>query len=217
MKVNPDSARSNHINNRNENRKKRTQTKIRSAATEVFFEKGYIKASILDIMEKADLGCGTFYKYYKNKKEIFSELFNEAIKDIQDTPVKMPTSTNSMNIVFLDATERLMKKFSENRKIIKVVKDFYQTDDELKDMWESLINERINSLRKSLYWSKNRGLCRNIDIEYTTILIWGMFSAGINYTLDNELSDEDIKNLSKSIATLYKEAVFVVDEVPHGV
>lgn len=47
---------------------------ILQAATSVFAEKGYHRASVTDIINAAGIARGTFYLYFEGKREIFAEL-----------------------------------------------------------------------------------------------------------------------------------------------
>lgn len=69
-----------------QNRKKEKENKISEAAMSSFREKGIEPTSIRDIMNRTGLGLGTFYNYFKDKKDleqkivldILTELFYEA-------------------------------------------------------------------------------------------------------------------------------------------
>lgn len=47
---------------------------ILQAATKVFAEKGYHRASVSDIIKESNIARGTFYLYFEGKREIFAEL-----------------------------------------------------------------------------------------------------------------------------------------------
>lgn len=54
--------------------------KIIDAAKALFSEKGYAGTGLREIAERAGVSLGNIYNYFKNKEEIFSEIFNpEAI------------------------------------------------------------------------------------------------------------------------------------------
>lgn len=55
----------------------RTRQRILNAAEEVFGEKGYDRASIAEITQKAKVAQGTFYIYFPDKKAAFVELVKE--------------------------------------------------------------------------------------------------------------------------------------------
>lgn len=80
-----------------QNRRKEKENKISEAAMSSFREKGIEPTSIRDIMNRTGLGLGTFYNYFKDKKDleqkivldILTELFYEAESTCQgDDPKK---------------------------------------------------------------------------------------------------------------------------------
>lgn len=80
-----------------QNRRKEKENKISEAAMSSFIEKGIEPTSIRDIMNRTGLGLGTFYNYFKDKKDleqkivldILTELFYEAESTCQgDDPKK---------------------------------------------------------------------------------------------------------------------------------
>jgi AcrR family transcriptional regulator len=58
-----------------------TKNRLLEAACEAFREKGYEKAKVSDIVSKADLAQGTFYLYFKTKKDCLNTLMTELMKD----------------------------------------------------------------------------------------------------------------------------------------
>ncbi len=71
-----------------------TFNRLLQAAEEVFGEKNYYEASIVDITNRAGVGQGTFYLYFKSKKDIFVELIkhlhHEIRSFIQQTIASIP-------------------------------------------------------------------------------------------------------------------------------
>ena len=57
-----------------------TKAKILQVAKEVFAQKGFQKTTVKDITNAADLGYGTFYLYFKDKREVFNALV-ESVED----------------------------------------------------------------------------------------------------------------------------------------
>jgi len=67
------------------------------AAEKVFAEKGYHKANIADIAGELKIGHGTFYRYFKNKREIFDTVINEITQRVYVVVSdEDPESTNSL-------------------------------------------------------------------------------------------------------------------------
>lgn len=59
---------------RRERKKIASRKAILAAAKQEFVRQGYKETSIADIMERADLGVGTFYNYFSSKEEILMSL-----------------------------------------------------------------------------------------------------------------------------------------------
>ncbi|MFQ5852152.1 MAG: TetR/AcrR family transcriptional regulator [Candidatus Binatia bacterium] len=58
------------------------QEQVLHSAKEVFSEKGFHKASISDIIQRAGIARGTFYLYFKNKRHIFDCLLESLLEEL---------------------------------------------------------------------------------------------------------------------------------------
>jgi len=65
--------------NRLQKRAKRTRTKLKEAALDIFSEKSVDAATIEEITQKADVGKGTLYQHFDDKEEIVITLIEEAV------------------------------------------------------------------------------------------------------------------------------------------
>ncbi len=60
----------------------RRRTEIIEAAYEIFSSKGYSTAGIADIAERLGMGHGTFYRYFKNKRDILDQVVDYGVERI---------------------------------------------------------------------------------------------------------------------------------------
>jgi AcrR family transcriptional regulator len=60
----------------------RRRTEIIEAAYEVFSSRGYATAGIADIAERLGIGHGTFYRYFKNKRDILDQVVDYGVERI---------------------------------------------------------------------------------------------------------------------------------------
>lgn len=58
------------------------KTRILQAAEVVFYSKGYVQATLDEIIEMADTGKGTVYKYFGNKEKLFYTLVLQKHQDL---------------------------------------------------------------------------------------------------------------------------------------
>ncbi len=92
-------------------RRARTRGEILAAARAVFAEKGYHEAGIAEIMQRADLGVGTYYLYFHDKHEAFVTLISEGLAGLRDRVlaqldgVAEPTLALAAHTIFTAAFE----------------------------------------------------------------------------------------------------------------
>jgi AcrR family transcriptional regulator len=67
----------------NEEKFNKRRLEIMEASFEVFSKKGYQNTKISDITKKINMGHGTFYRYFKNKADIFIYVFDEMLSEFQ--------------------------------------------------------------------------------------------------------------------------------------
>jgi len=53
-------------------------------AKRVFARKGYHRTNVADIIQRARIARGTFYLYFRNKREIFEVLLDQALRELSE-------------------------------------------------------------------------------------------------------------------------------------
>lgn len=66
-----------------EKRRAATREKLVAAAQQLFSRNGYHNTQVMDIVSAAGVSAGTFYKYYKDKKDIFNQLVLKNLDDLR--------------------------------------------------------------------------------------------------------------------------------------
>ncbi|MCC7205773.1 MAG: TetR/AcrR family transcriptional regulator [Anaerolineae bacterium] len=68
--------------NRFERRKQRTRALLRQAAIDIMLERGYDAVTVQDIVNRADVGRGTFYIHFKDKEDLLWSVIDEQLNDL---------------------------------------------------------------------------------------------------------------------------------------
>lgn len=80
-----------------ERKSARTKRRILDAARDVFAERGYVRATIDDVVQRADVARGTFYLYFDDRPAVFEalvdDLFARIAACIRSIDVAHPTET----------------------------------------------------------------------------------------------------------------------------
>jgi AcrR family transcriptional regulator len=112
----------------NKERIEKRRNEILTAAFEVFAEKGFHATKISDIAEKLKIGHGTFYRYFKNKLDIFSAVIDnvvlELVSVISDEPPDLTDDLESYRCQIRRIGEKMFSVFSKDKRVAKIV--FYE-------------------------------------------------------------------------------------------
>jgi TetR/AcrR family fatty acid metabolism transcriptional regulator len=108
---------------------------ILEAAGSIFSDKGYPNTKMQEIAEKAGIGKGTIYQYFKSKKHLFQEVIKEGI-DLYATDMKKEINKCS-------GTEENLKKIvrfsfvfmQKHRNILKMVLNHHNLMDKSMIKW----------------------------------------------------------------------------------
>jgi AcrR family transcriptional regulator len=76
--------------------------KIRTAAIDVFIEKGFHLASIDDVAKKAGISKGLLYNYFKGKTDLLAELVHirkEEIIQVMQEAIKLPSPKEQLRYI----------------------------------------------------------------------------------------------------------------------
>lgn len=79
--------------------------KILEAAFKVFEKKGYQDTKISDITKKLKMGHGTFYRYFKNKVDIFVYVFDNILMKLEEIlKIEPPDKADDLKSYFEQVT-----------------------------------------------------------------------------------------------------------------
>jgi len=142
---------------------------ILKAAFTVFAEKGYHAAKISDIAEKLGIGHGTFYRYFKNKLDIFSAvidmMFTDLVISISDEPPTLTDDLESYRNQIRRIGEKMYKVFTKDQTIAKIM--FYEiigVHPEINEKFERLLEYFDIYTEQYFINGINKGFLKN-DID----------------------------------------------------
>ena len=89
---------------------------ILKISAKIFSQKGYHETFVEDIIKKAKVGKGTFYRYFKSKEDIHITLLKKILIDWEKHAFINPVQLKSDNIsdLFKELVKRSIKFFAEN-------------------------------------------------------------------------------------------------------
>lgn len=155
--------------------KEERQSQLLDAAIKVFGSRGYHQAQISDIIEEAGVARGTFYLYFKSKREIFDavisrlfEVVNEKVQRLPreaviEIPSQLKGNLERVTHLLLDRPEWLQLLFNET----------IGMDESLNERWRQFYNRLLDLIRKGLKQGQEMGFVREGNIQVLAISLLG--------------------------------------------
>ncbi|MBW2707782.1 MAG: TetR family transcriptional regulator [Deltaproteobacteria bacterium] len=181
------------------------------SAIDLFFEKGYVGASVREIVKKAHVTNSILYHYFKDKNELLYVIINrigreliETLRSVQkmhDDPVEVLA-----NMIFAQVCVVEEKK--------KEVKIFLDEQYQLEPTYESRILQQhrwiYDLYREQLEALDKKGCLRDVNKTATNFAIHAM--TNWPYRWYREGGPEDIEDVAKAITDMLFNGILIKSE-----
>lgn len=179
------------------------RAQLLECAKAVFAEQGYHAASIADIIAAAGVARGTFYAYFESKRQIFDEILDELLEDIDRQviaielapPAPPPLEQLRANL------QRALSLILEDRHLVRIL--LFQAvglDHECQDKLERFYQGILERIESALRTGMAMGLVRACDPRLTAAAILGAIQ-GIVVQAARQPADYDLDRLVDQILT----------------
>jgi AcrR family transcriptional regulator len=102
-------------------RKAGTRQDLLDAAIDVFCDKGYHRSLISDIVARAGVGQGTFYRHFQSKRDLIDTIMDRfggmLLGQFESMTVHLPSNTDEYRAASKNATLAMANLVRENRKL----------------------------------------------------------------------------------------------------
>lgn len=176
--------------------------KLIESAKKVFNDKGYNNTNIKDITGEAGISTGLFYKYFKDKSDIYIEVAKSIIKK----EIKIVLDFKG-SIIEEDSKKQVIRSYIENRLEIITYKSILEEfniltkeNKAIEDFANETKKDYLNIIKDMLFriWDNET----ESKIHVGAMIIWRTISSNI-IQIDNindlELKNEYIDNLTDLI------------------
>ena len=167
-----------------------TKAKILQVAKEVFAQKGFQKTTVKDITNAADLGYGTFYLYFKDKKEVFNALVEQVEDELytaadggSDIQKDYPQGRSSYRALRKDL-RAICLSFYENRSILKFSKELSLIDKSFKKKYSAMKSRLVQRTKQIL----EKSGVDNMNLDIAAVAIAGMIESAATEWTSSEAS-----------------------------
>ena len=147
----------------------KTKTRLLRAATAVFGERGFNKASVSAICRRAGVAQGTFYRYFQNKEDIYLGLVGQLERRLRRA-LRTAASGGSREAL-LRIFENLLAGIRRNRELYQI---FREAEFVRMEVPQRFYHDLAQIFKATIAMGQDAGVFREIEPEVAAFAVLGI-------------------------------------------
>jgi AcrR family transcriptional regulator len=148
---------------------------ILDAATQVFAEKGFHRATIRDIARAAGIADGTIYTYFASKTEVLLGILHRLNETTEREQQLMPQSEQDLRSFFTAYLRQRMALLWPNAEVFQAVLPEMLVNEELRALYyQQVLIPTFTIAEHSFLAQSTTGQIRSVDVPLTVRAIAGL-------------------------------------------
>ena len=184
---------------------------ILNAAVQLFAERGFSATSTAAIARKADVAEGLIFHHFKNKEKILLHVLDDMMT------IYLKGFKNSFNKANtgLDAIENIIRFHfrlgkEKSKEVLVLIRDFpldfMKADSPAARKVKNSFNQNLKILRKCIQKGQEDGSIRELPIEETAFIVWGMMH-GVGHLKFKMIGVINVPDLSSEVVDFCRRSL----------
>jgi AcrR family transcriptional regulator len=190
---------------------------ILDAATQVFAEKGFHRATIKDIARVAGIADGTIYTYFASKTDVLLGILNRLNESTEREQQLVPKSEQDLRSFFTAYLRQRISLLWPNAEVFQAVLPEMLVNEELRELYYQQVLVPTFTVAEHYFQAQSAtGQVRSTDVPLTVRAIAGMaFGLLTLQLLGDEVIAERWKELPEVLTTLVFDGLQPGKETTH--
>ncbi|QIO31788.1 TetR/AcrR family transcriptional regulator [Bradyrhizobium sp. 1(2017)] len=201
---------------RTRNSAEATEQILLDAAKRVFADKGYIRATVQDIIESTGLSRGTFYLYFRSTDDIFVRTITKVVDDIVAS--SRVRSGHTLRQRVYDNNLRYFEIFGANRGLLRAFFEASYVDPEIGRKRAEMRSAYIIRVRDHLERQRQLGRCLPIDPDAAALslamMVEGTAQSFAVLKMEPFEQPLELKKLCLAVTEIWCRAVYTDPDRP---
>jgi TetR/AcrR family fatty acid metabolism transcriptional regulator len=182
------------------------RTQILDAATTVFAEKGFHRATIKDIARVANIADGTIYTYFASKTDVLLAILNRLNETTEREQQFAQGNAQDLRSFFLAYVRQRMSLLWPNAEVFRAVLPEMLVNSELRDLYYQQVLAPTITVGEQFFQAQSeQGEARKIDIPLTVRAIASIFLGLLMLQL---LGDQEIAQRWEELPEVLTTLIF---------
>jgi AcrR family transcriptional regulator len=191
---------------------------LQKVALDIFLQKGFHPTRIDDIVEKASVGKGTFYKYFSNKEEVVHNVLDQLFGEVFDTFQWVQdhlAPESELEDVIKEKTRRISKTLEKNKKAAQFLfREGRASGKDVEKRIKDFYLELIDNLETTFLLAEKAGLFRIGHSRVAAICILGGTLQVYHQWMEGDFKDSIDSVVMETVAFFQKALGLNLEKKP---
>lgn len=187
-----------------------TKKRLLEASKELFYENGFEKTTITQIIKKAKTGYGTAYVYFKGKDDILIMLIEDVMQeflDMANTPFA-PSSKQEAEALIHKQVLLFLNMANKNHQIMKVFSEAIGLSLAVNSKWNEIRESNIHYITKDITYSQSCGLARS-DLQANLVArFWFFANESFQWEVVHKTNTASIEEIANTLTSMYVDGLY---------
>ncbi|GHU49642.1 TetR family transcriptional regulator [Clostridia bacterium] len=171
---------------------------VLNAALAIIAEQGFHAAPISQIAEKANIGAGTIYRYFKSKEELINALYLEVRKRMAQEILKGQDTSGSVYEQFVRYMQNLISYLIEHPTEIQFTEQ-YENSPFVTEATRGEVNKIASPISDLFIRAREAHMLKNLPFQVIMTLLSGASMALLKTCMHGELPTSQIDSAIDAI------------------
>ncbi|MCL1697360.1 MULTISPECIES: TetR/AcrR family transcriptional regulator [unclassified Lysinibacillus] len=146
-----------------QDRARETRNTLIEAGKRVFFEQGFQKSTMKQIIKEAGVGHGTAYVYFSNKDALLIEIIDSLLEKMYNIAMLsfVPKSKEEAREQIIYQVKAFNKQGIENEKLMRLVLEAIGVSEEVREKWSLVQQHFIDHIEKDILYVQNNNIAKH--------------------------------------------------------
>ncbi len=147
---------------------------FRVAAADVFAQRGFLNATVLDIATAAGRSPAAFYYHFDSKEHILLELFKDFTQTIKDRAQERFDPASSPQVQIDQMVRNFYQTYIEWLPVLTGVFQLSMIDADFREHWRTIRVDAVRSIRHWVIDAQRRGFAADLDVDFAASALAAM-------------------------------------------
>ncbi|MEH7352420.1 TetR/AcrR family transcriptional regulator [Neobacillus drentensis] len=189
-----------------------TRQKLLEAAKEVFLQEGFQKATISQMIKKANIGYGTAYVHFEGKEDLLIVLMEDVMErfyEIAEISFLPKSKQEAEEIIHKQAKAFLLMAEAE-RDMMQVFEQAIGFSALISDKWKAIREKFIQRISMDIAYAQQSGLAR---VELNHVLVargWFFTNEMYLWEIVRDEHHASVEEIAKTITAVYVTGLYIL-------